>query len=102
MSPQRLEAFLAQLYVDELARQRFLDNPRGAAMDAGLSEADCIALETIDLVGLELASDSYAKKRAGRIINSLPYRLSQWFRRNCFCARNGLSRQIIEGSERRS
>lgn len=64
MSAQRLEAFLAQLFVDQAARQRFLASPRAAAEQAGLSARDCAALEQIDLVGLEFAADSFAKKRA--------------------------------------
>lgn len=82
MSAQRLEAFLAQLYVDAAARQRFLTDPHAAAANAGLSEADCTALERIDLIGLELAADSFAKKRAGQTKLRSSSRLSRWFRRS--------------------
>ncbi len=82
MSAQRLEAFLAQLYVDVEARQRFLTDPRGEATNAGLSAQDCAALEQIDRVGLELAADGFAKKRAGQAVRKSPGPLSRWFRRN--------------------
>lgn len=64
MSAERLEAFLARLYVDGPARQRFLADPKGEASNAGLSQQDCAALEKIDRVGLEFAADSLAKKHA--------------------------------------
>ena len=78
MSAQKLEAFLARLYVDDQARSRFLANPRREALNAGLTEDDCAALEKIDIVGLELAAASFARKRA-----SLPPRkprsnLTRW------------------------
>ena len=82
MSAERLEAFLAQLYADEVTRQRFLANPRVEATKAGLSEQDCAALEHIDLVGLELAADSFAKKRTGQLTRKAPNWLLRWFRRN--------------------
>ena len=82
MSAARLEAFLAQLYVDETARQRFLANPHGEAANAGLSAQDCSALEHIDLVGLEFAADSFTKKRSGQAVRNSTSRLSRWFRRN--------------------
>ncbi len=82
MSAQRLEAFLAQLYVDAGMRQRFLADPSGEAIKARLSDQDCAALEHIDLVGLEFAADSFAKKRAGQTNRNSPGRLSRWFHRN--------------------
>lgn len=81
MSAQRLEAFLARLYVDAAARQRFLADPHGEAANAGLSDRDCAALENIDMVGLELAADSFSKKRAAAVQRHSPNRLSRWFRR---------------------
>jgi len=79
MSAERLEAFLALLYVDEQSRQRFLSDPRGEAANAGLNEQDCTALENIDLVGLELAADSFAKKRACQAPRKSPLPFSRWF-----------------------
>jgi hypothetical protein len=64
MSAARLEAFLAQIYVDETARQKFLADPRAAAAQAGLTESEIIALEQIDRVGLELTARSLARKRS--------------------------------------
>jgi hypothetical protein len=63
MSAQNLEAFLAKIYVDEKARERFLADPRGEANRAGLSEPEVQALEMIDLVGLELTAQSLQRKR---------------------------------------
>ena len=73
MSAQKLETFLAKLYVDSQARSRFLADPRGESLNAGLNEDDRAAVERIDRVGLELAADSFARKRA-----SCPFRKSVW------------------------
>jgi len=66
MSAAAFEAFLARLYVDAAARARFLADPRGETERAGLTPAECRALEAIDRVGLELAAASYHRKRATR------------------------------------
>jgi len=63
MSAPRLEAFLAKIYVDEGARERFLANPRGEAAKEGLSEREIEALEKIDRAGLILTVRSLQKKR---------------------------------------
>ena len=41
-----LESFLARLYTDAAARARFLEDPRGEAARAGLSEAEQERLAT--------------------------------------------------------
>ena len=66
MSAAAFEAFLARLYVDGGARARFLADPSGETKRAGLTAAECRALEAIDRVGLELAAASYDRKRARR------------------------------------
>ena len=66
MSAERLEAFLAKIYVDENARERFLADPRGEAAKAGLSNEEIEALEKIDRVGLILTVRSLLKKRQHR------------------------------------
>jgi hypothetical protein len=66
MSTARLEAFLARIYLDAEARARFLADPRGEAMRAGLAEREVSALEKIDRVGLELAAQSLKHKRRRR------------------------------------
>lgn len=63
MSSPKFEAFLAKIYVDEKARQEFLQAPRTVASEFGLSEIEIIALEKIDRVGLELAVRSLERKR---------------------------------------
>ena len=64
MSAREFEAFLTRIYVDSAARARFQSNPRKEASRAGLSEDECAALERMDWAGLELATRSYANKRA--------------------------------------
>jgi hypothetical protein len=66
VSAARLEAFLAKIYVDESARERFLADPRGEAAKAGLSEREIKALEKIDRAGLILTARSLQKKRQRR------------------------------------
>jgi hypothetical protein len=81
MSAQKLELFLTKLYVDDKARSRFLANPRREALNAGLNEHDCAALEKIDFVGLELAADSFARKRASCPPKRRLSNLTRWLRR---------------------
>lgn len=59
-----LEAYLARLYTDAVARQTFLSDAEAAARAAGLSDEDIDSLKTIDRAGLCMAADSYASKRA--------------------------------------
>ena len=70
MSGSRFEAFLAKIYVDEPARVRFLSDPSGEALKAGLTATEVEAVERIDRVGLELISKSLERKRLGRFRKS--------------------------------
>lgn len=63
MSASGFEAFLARLYVDEGARAKFLADPRGEALKAGLTAREVEAVARIDLVGLELFTKSLERKR---------------------------------------
>jgi hypothetical protein len=81
MSAQRFESFLAKLYVDDQARSRFFADPRREALSAGLTPDECVALETIDLVGLELAAQSFARKRASAPSRKTGVKLRHWLRR---------------------
>jgi hypothetical protein len=63
MSTSKLEAFLARIYVDTQARERFLDNPAIEALRAGLSPDEIEAVKQIDRVGLELFAASLERKR---------------------------------------
>jgi Aromatic-ring-opening dioxygenase LigAB, LigA subunit len=65
-SAVRLERFLARLYTDPALRAAFLADPRAVALAAHLSEEDADALVRIDRLGLELASDSFERKRTRR------------------------------------
>ncbi len=66
MSASRFEAFLARLYVDESARAKFLADPRGVALKAGLTAPEAEAVARIDRVGLDLLTTSLERKRRGR------------------------------------
>ena len=66
MSASCFEAFLAKLYVDEPARAKFLADPRGEAMKAGLTAQEVEAIAKIDRVGLDLLSKSLERKRRRR------------------------------------
>lgn len=66
MSSSRLEAFLAKIYIDEKARTKFLADPRGEAIRAGLTESEIAAVEQIDRTGLELTVRSLKHKRQQR------------------------------------
>jgi len=57
------ETFLTAFMWSAGARARFKENPRAEAQRAGLSEEECVALENADLVGLEMAARSFARKR---------------------------------------
>ena len=63
MSASTVEAFLARIYVDPQARERFLDNPVAEAARAGLSPDEIEAVKQIDQVGLELFATSLERKR---------------------------------------
>jgi hypothetical protein len=82
MSAQKFETFLAKLYVDNQARSRFLADPRREVLRAGLTEDDCAALQNIDFVGLELAAQSFARKRASRPPRKLISKLTRWLTRH--------------------
>jgi hypothetical protein len=62
-----LEAYLARLYLDRDACAAFVADPRGAAREAGLNEAEVTVLERVDRVGLELTARSLAAKQAQRM-----------------------------------
>ena len=59
-----LERFLATLYVDPVARARFLAAPESEAARAGLSRQQALQLKEIDFTGLAMASRSFVHKRA--------------------------------------
>ena len=66
MSASTLEAFLARLYVDSQAREKFLSDPTAEALRAGLSHEEIEAVKQIDQVGLELFAASLERKREGK------------------------------------
>ena len=66
MNGPGLEAFLAKIYVDKEARARFLSDPRGEALKAGLAEEEVRALENIDRIGLSLMAASLERKGLAR------------------------------------
>jgi hypothetical protein len=64
MSESRLEAFLARIYVDQTAREKFLADPRGEAIRAGLAAHEIDSVVNLDRDGLELLAHSLEHKRA--------------------------------------
>jgi hypothetical protein len=64
MTTARFEQFLASLYVDGDLRARFAADARATAAAAGFDANEIEALARIDRIGLELASRSFAAKRA--------------------------------------
>jgi hypothetical protein len=75
-----LEQFLAIIYVDPAARARFLASPEVEASRAGLSEQQCVKLKEIDFTGLEMASRSFARKRASKQAASASSASGWWVR----------------------
>jgi hypothetical protein len=63
MSDSRFETFLAKIYVDEDARAKFLADPRGEAMKAGLTEQQVEDVVKIDRDGLEMFAASLKRKK---------------------------------------
>lgn len=68
MSASRFEAFLAKLYVDENARVKFLADPQGESIKAGLTAQEIEAIEKIDRLGLDLYARSVKHKRGRRFL----------------------------------
>ena len=66
MNQSRLEIFLARIYVDEQARARFLVDPRGEAVEAGLTPEQVEDVVNIDRDGLELFAASLERKKNRR------------------------------------
>lgn len=66
MSAAAVEKLLARLYTDASLRREFLGDPRRVAGEAGLEKTEIEAFEAIDRLGLELAAESYERKRSER------------------------------------
>jgi phosphoribosylformylglycinamidine (FGAM) synthase PurS component len=63
MNDSRLEGFLARIYVDQKARVKFLADPRGEAVKAGLTAEQVEDVIKIDRDGLELFARSLERKK---------------------------------------
>lgn len=66
MSAQAVETLLARLYVDGMLRRRFNADAATVMREAGLDPQEAAAFANIDRAGLELAAESYARKRSER------------------------------------
>jgi hypothetical protein len=81
MSSPALEGFLARLYTDEATLAEFLRRPAEIARAAGLSDAEVMALEGADHVGLVMAARSFrAKRQQQRNLRALSWLFSGWNR----------------------
>lgn len=58
------EDFLARLYIDDETRQRFLADPEAEALRAGLERPSAEVVRGLDAVGIDMAAESFARKRA--------------------------------------
>jgi hypothetical protein len=65
VSAQAVEIFLARLYTDEELRHEFLGNAVAVARASGLDETEAAAMAAMDRTGLEMAAESYSRKRHG-------------------------------------
>ena len=61
---ERMEAFLARLYTDDILRAHFLASPMELALIEGFSIDQARLFEDVDRTGLGLAAASFARKRA--------------------------------------
>jgi hypothetical protein len=66
MNGSALESFLASIYVDSAARARFIADPSGEAIRAGLSPEECASLASLDRNNLELVALSLSHKREAK------------------------------------
>jgi len=81
MSSPALEGFLARLYSDQSTLSEFLRRPAEIARAAGLSDAEVMALEGADHVGLVMAARSFgAKRQQQRKLRALSWLFSGWNR----------------------
>ena len=74
MTSPAFESFLARIYVDAEARERFLTDPRAEARRAALTGAEVEALVAIDRVGLRLLSEGLARRHERRGKTARSYR----------------------------
>jgi len=66
MSAAALEILLARIYTDETFRRAFLADPVGVARSAGCDGEEAARMAAVDREGLDLAVESYHRKRQGR------------------------------------
>ncbi len=75
-----VERLLAQLFVDEELRERFLLDPTQIAAESGLSPAECEAVAKMPTQDLLAASRSYERKRQGKHTHGKFAGLRRWIR----------------------
>lgn len=63
INPSSIEHFLAQLYTNEALRARFIQNPESVGREFGFDGDALQQLKNLDRAGLDLAADSFARKR---------------------------------------
>ncbi len=82
MTTPAFEVFLARLYTDAAALERFLRDPHGEARNAGLTGAEQEALAAVDRDSLAAAAHSFERKRTKSQPRNVPRgligRLKRW------------------------
>lgn len=63
MSAEKVEIFLARLFVDRTLRERFLLDPEGVAGQHGLSAQECRSVAAMPVQDLQTAARSFERKR---------------------------------------
>lgn len=61
-----IERFLAELYTDDAARDRFAKDPFRTALDAGFGEEEAREIARLDPESLALAARSFSRKRVAK------------------------------------
>jgi len=65
MSAAAVETLLARLYSDADCLGAFLEDPVRVSRAAGLDEREAEGMAAMDRTGLEMAAESYSRKRLG-------------------------------------
>jgi hypothetical protein len=65
VSAAAVETLLARLYSDADCLRDFVEDPLRVSRAAGLDEREAAGMAAMDRTGLEMAAESYSRKRPG-------------------------------------